>query len=253
MLEKTGIPTKEQVDSVFPTEDRLAEGPVAVIECFQTIPCNPCEHSCNRGAILPFEDINDRPLVDDSKCNGCGLCIIKCPGLAIMVIDLTIPGGKALVKLPYEFSPLPERGAVVTALDRAGEPIGEAEVVNILVPANKTSIVTLKIDRSLVRDVRNFKIVESDSSIVCRCSDLDAATIREYINKGYTTIDELKRILRLGMGPCQGRTCIPLVIRTLSHVLGTPMASIDPGVFRPVVRSMPLGDIAEFGIINDSN
>jgi len=59
MLEKTGVPTAADIESVFPSEERLANGPVAVIECYQNIPCNPCFTACNRNAILEFEDIND--------------------------------------------------------------------------------------------------------------------------------------------------------------------------------------------------
>ena len=245
-LEKTGIPTKEQIDSVFPSDERLSQGAVAIIECFQRIPCNPCAIACKRSAILPFEDINDLPVIDESKCNGCGLCIMKCPGLAIMVVDVSTPDSRGgLVKIPYEFTPLPEKGQVVTALNRAGHPIGEAVVENVILPSNKTTVVTLRIDKSLVKDVRNFRIDADNTPIVCRCSDITIDTIREYIAKGFTSVKELKQILRLGMGPCQGRTCIPIVMRELSAALGKPVSEIDPGTFRPVITSMSLGDLAK--------
>lgn len=41
----------------------------------------PCATSCPTGAVRPFEDINDNPSSDYSKCTGCGLCVAKCPGL----------------------------------------------------------------------------------------------------------------------------------------------------------------------------
>jgi len=46
MLEKTGIATQEMVMNVFPSIERINKGPVAVIECFQNIPCNPCQTAC---------------------------------------------------------------------------------------------------------------------------------------------------------------------------------------------------------------
>ena len=245
MLAKTGIPTKEQVESVFPNKERLQLGPVAIIECYQKIPCNPCAIACKRGAILPFDDINDLPKIDDSKCNGCGICITKCPGLAIMVVDISSPTGKARVMLPYEFTPLPYKEQTVTVTDRGGKPIGKGEVVNILKPANKTTVVTLSIEKSLIQEVRNFRIETDNAPIVCRCSDININTIKEYIEKGFTSIDELKRILRLGMGPCQGRTCIPIVMRELATALGKPVAEISPGTYRPVITSISLGDLAK--------
>lgn len=249
MLEKTGIPSAEQVESVFPDTDRLKKGPVAVIECFQTIPCNPCATSCPRGAILPFEDINDIPVIDRDKCNGCALCMMKCPGLAIMVVDLDWSDMRALVKLTYEFRPLPEKGSIVRALDRAGKPIGDAEVINVVVPQSKTPIVSIAVDKSLIKRVRNIGLKNDftgGDGIICRCSDITVESLREYIRDGYTSVDEIKRVTRLGMGPCQGRTCVPLVIRELSRMLKIPMERLNPGTYRPSVMSVKLGALAEY-------
>lgn len=35
MLAKTGVPTEEQIEKIKPSPERLGQGPVAVIECFQ--------------------------------------------------------------------------------------------------------------------------------------------------------------------------------------------------------------------------
>ena len=36
---------------MYPSEERMAQGPVAVAECVQEIPCNPCETACRFHAI----------------------------------------------------------------------------------------------------------------------------------------------------------------------------------------------------------
>jgi len=277
-LENSGIPTAAQVDAVFPSDARLAQGAVAVIECFKEIPCNPCEHSCNRDAIQAFEDIVDRPKIIDAHCNGCSLCLMKCPGLAIMVVDMTYSETHALIKLPYEMTPLPKKGDIVRALDRAGNDVCDAEVVSVVMPKSKTAVVGIAVDKPLVKIVRNIRCgakidtnninnpndiqpalccddkntdscsgkISADANILCRCSDLTVQDIRNLIKEGYTSVDELKRISRLGMGPCQGRTCTPLVMRELSIQLGVPMDHVSPGTFRPMVKSMKLGQIAEY-------
>ncbi|KAB3526757.1 (2Fe-2S)-binding protein [Alkaliphilus serpentinus] len=84
-----------------------------------------------------------------------------------------------------------------------------------------------------------------DNTIICRCSDLTQGDIRELIAKGYRTFDELKRISRIGMGPCQGRTCMQLVLRELSIATGKPISELAPGTFRPPVKSIKLGEILE--------
>jgi len=80
--------------------------------------------------------------------------------------------------------------------------------------------------------------------IICRCEDLTLAEVRTLIEKGYRTLDELRRISRLGMGPCQGRTCRPLVQREL-QAGGRPMKQQSLGVFRPPAVPVTLGAIAE--------
>ena len=246
LLERTGVPAQEQIDGAFPPAERLALGPVAVFECYQSIPCNPCAMSCPQGAVLPFEDINDRPKLDAGRCNGCGLCIMKCPGLAIMAVDASKGGDEVVLKLPYEFRPLPEAGQVIAALDRAGEPVGEARVISVMQPANKTTVVAVAVSRSLMKTVRNIRVETPPPGIVCRCSDITVDGIRDLIRQGYTSVDEIKRMSRLGMGPCQGRTCIPLALRELARELGVPADSLETATHRPIVTSVKLGDVSRY-------
>jgi Fe-S-cluster-containing hydrogenase component 2 len=123
----------------------------------QKIPCNPCADACARGAIQPFVDINERPIVEWSLCNGCGLCLTRCPGLAIFVVDYTYSEKQALVKIPFEFSPLPEEGEWVTALNRSGHKVGEAQVIRAQNGQNKTVILWLAVPKDLMMEVRNIR------------------------------------------------------------------------------------------------
>lgn len=158
MLEKNGIPTDDDLEKVIPDKKRLARGPVVTIECFQRIPCDPCAISCKLGAIKPFKDINDLPMVDFDKCTGCGICISSCPGLAIFVIDMNYSDEKSLIKLPHEMLPLPEKGEDVYALDRAGSILGKVKVVRVLKIKNKTNIISLEVPKSMVMKVRSIKM-----------------------------------------------------------------------------------------------
>jgi Fe-S-cluster-containing hydrogenase component 2 len=162
VLAENGVPTGEDLAQVLPAPERLAQGPVAIAECFQKIPCDPCYHSCLRRAIAPFADINERPRIDHEKCNGCGLCVNRCPGLAIFVVDQTYSDSEALVKLPYEFLPLPKPGDVVTAINRLGQAVGKARVVKVQSgkQMDGTNIVWLAVPQDLSMEVRHFKMEE---------------------------------------------------------------------------------------------
>lgn len=84
-----------------------------------------------------------------------------------------------------------------------------------------------------------------DKTIVCRCSDITIEEIREAIHNGYTSFDEIKRVLRTGMGPCQGRTCMPIILREISIITGVPVEELVPGRNRPPVSAVSLGAIAD--------
>lgn len=160
MLKYTGVPSKEELAKIYPSEERLAQGPVAIIECFQEIPCNPCATACKRGAILPFVDINHLPTTNDELCNGCALCVANCPGLAIVILDMTYSDTEALIKLPYEFLPLPQEGDIVPAVNRAGEVVGKGKVEKVLKPKSfdRTAVISLVVDKALAHEVRTIRV-----------------------------------------------------------------------------------------------
>lgn len=158
MLSKNGIPRKEQLEAVKPSEKRLAEGPVVIVECFQEIPCDPCYTSCKSGCILPFEDINDLPRMDFDKCNGCGVCISACPGLAIFMVDETYSEKEALVTIPWEFIPPPEEGSAVMGLDREGQDITPVTVKTVrLSKKSGAYLLELIVPKEFAYEVRSIK------------------------------------------------------------------------------------------------
>jgi len=160
MLINDGIPTKDDIAKVIPSEERFAKGPVAIVECFQEIPCNPCVKACKRDAITMPRDINDLPIVDENLCNGCGLCISYCPGLAIFVVDKTYSEELALIKLPFEYVPVPLAGQSVIGLNRAGEELGSFTVIRATSGGekNKTYRISLVVPKELAMEVRDIRL-----------------------------------------------------------------------------------------------
>lgn len=115
----------------WPGEAAFERGPLAVIECVEEIPCNPCETACRHGAIRIGAQITDRPRLLAAECRGCGRCIPACPGLAIFVVDKTFSDAEACIRMPYEFLPIPRVGDLVDGLSRQGERVCAARVVRV--------------------------------------------------------------------------------------------------------------------------
>jgi bacterioferritin-associated ferredoxin len=90
-----------------------------------------------------------------------------------------------------------------------------------------------------------------ENTIICRCSDVTLKQLRELINEGYVTYDEIKRITRIGMGPCQGKTCGQLVMREIAAATGQNIKDIKFQTTRPPVVGIKIGLIAEEGRRNE--
>ncbi len=146
-------------DLSLPDESRFNSGPVAIIECVQEIPCNPCTESCPRSAITMKNSINDVPEIDFESCNGCGICVANCPGLAIFIIDMTYNETQALVGMPYEFLPLPEKNEMVELFDRKGNPGGQGTVIQVrnTKAMDRTPVVYIAMNKDLAMTARFFK------------------------------------------------------------------------------------------------
>ncbi|MGN0152552.1 MAG: FAD-dependent oxidoreductase [Wujia sp.] len=164
-----GIPVSENLlTHGYVAEDEIDRFPGVVkqkglhpvIECTQNIPCNPCQDACPKHCIRIGENITALPAIDtDHQCIGCGMCVASCSGQAIFLVNEDYEPGFATVMMPYEFLPLPKKGDRGAALDRSGNKIGEAEVIEVRSAAvfDKTNLLTMKVPAGLAMRARFFK------------------------------------------------------------------------------------------------
>ena len=164
-----GIPVSENLlTHGFVTEDEIERFPGVVkqkgihpvIECTQNIPCNPCQDACPKKCIQIGKNITALPAINtENQCIGCGMCVASCSGQAIFLVNEDYEAGYATVMMPYEFLPLPKKGDKGAALDRSGNKIGEAEVVEVRSAKafDKTNLLTMKVAAELAMRARFFK------------------------------------------------------------------------------------------------
>ncbi len=81
-------------------------------------------------------------------------------------------------------------------------------------------------------------------AIVCRCEDITEEDVINAIDQGYTDLEELRKKLRIGMGPCQGRVCIQLVAKILEKKTGKKVSKIPLPTSRPPEIPVSLGTLA---------
>jgi len=137
----------------LPNVSQFEKG-VAITECIQEIPCNPCVDSCPVHAIS-MKDINAPPVVDYDACIACENCVGVCPGLAIFVIKHDKE--HALITLPYEMVPVPKKDDTVNALDRSGSVV-EQVVVKRVRKHGKTSLITIEVSKKNAMAIRNIRV-----------------------------------------------------------------------------------------------
>jgi len=230
-----------------------------VIRCAQEIPCNPCTEVCVLQSIKIKEPtIMGRPQFE-GNCLGCTRCVSICPGLAITLVDKRYDDTKktARVVIPWE---MPEgtirTGEEVTTTGMEGEAIGKAKVigkkkskwqnkrvlVSIEVPfkdANNVAGIRIK-EPPVKKNVTAVKTAVNDDVIICRCERVTKKEIVDYIKKtGTKDINAVKAALRVGMGPCGGKTCTELVMRIFRE-LGIDLKDVEPPVDRPFTQEVPL-------------
>lgn len=87
--------------------------------------------------------------------------------------------------------------------------------------------------------------MDDKNIILCRCEDLTREEILRCIEAGCRTIDEIKRVTRAGMGPCQGRTCRMLIAQELSAYYHIPLEEVLMPTFRPPTKPISMGALAD--------
>ncbi|WP_221566687.1 (2Fe-2S)-binding protein [Alkalihalobacillus sp. TS-13] len=82
------------------------------------------------------------------------------------------------------------------------------------------------------------------STIVCRCEEINVDEIEGAIRLGASTFDDIKRLTRCGMGPCQSKICMNLVRELIATNLGVSISEIPPPRMRMPLKITRLGILA---------
>jgi thioredoxin reductase len=87
--------------------------------------------------------------------------------------------------------------------------------------------------------------ITTPETILCRCEELTAGEVAMAVRGGTHELDALKTWLRVGHGPCQGRTCGPVLARMIARETGLPRQEVGAFHVRPPLKPVPLGRLAQ--------
>lgn len=83
------------------------------------------------------------------------------------------------------------------------------------------------------------------SKIICRCEEVTEEEILKAIKDGATTVDEIKKFTRAGMGLCQGRTCRKTIEKILARELNIKIEDVITSSYRAPVRPVKMKVLEE--------
>lgn len=83
------------------------------------------------------------------------------------------------------------------------------------------------------------------SKIICRCEEVIEDEILKAIKDGATTVDEIKKFTRAGMGLCQGRTCRKTIEKILAKELNIKVEDVITSSYRAPVRPVKMKVLEE--------
>src|SRR5690625_2531523 len=82
------------------------------------------------------------------------------------------------------------------------------------------------------------------ATVVCKCKEINIDEIESAIKMGANTFDDIKRLTRCGMGPCQAKVCTNLVRQIINERTNKPLSDIKPSKMRMPLKPTRIGALA---------
>lgn len=170
-----------------------------------------------------------RPVLDE---NG----LTSVPGLYVAGDGAGIGGAKAAA--------LQGRLVALAIAGAAGKPVDGARMARLRAGLARDAAIRPLLE-TLYAPAPQI-LAPADATIVCRCEEVRAGTIRQTVDLGAPGPNQVKSMLRTGMGPCQGRVCGLAVAGIIAARKGEDPQVTDYYRIRPPLKPIALSELAAF-------
>jgi NADPH-dependent 2,4-dienoyl-CoA reductase/sulfur reductase-like enzyme len=131
--------------------------------------------------------------------------------------------------------------AGIAAAAQAGHNSGDAEgMIRRLAPALARERRFQRMYAALFTPAPGLYEWSRDDTVLCRCEEVTQADVRRAVALGGDSANEVKAIVRCGMGDCQGRMCGQLVAHCVARETGRPVAEVGLFPPRPPIFPIPI-------------
>jgi NADPH-dependent 2,4-dienoyl-CoA reductase/sulfur reductase-like enzyme len=91
---------------------------------------------------------------------------------------------------------------------------------------------------------RDENRMPADDVLVCRCEEVTAGEVRQFVALGCLGPNQAKSFGRCGMGPCQGRMCGLTVTEVIAQARQVHPEQVGYYRIRPPIKPLTLGELA---------
>jgi hydrogen cyanide synthase HcnB len=89
-----------------------------------------------------------------------------------------------------------------------------------------------------------FDIIQEET-VICRCEETTAADFLKAIEMKHLNLNAIKKRTRLGMGPCQGKSCEAIAVE-MGLRTGVTLSELDHLKIRPPITPIPMSVMSRY-------
>jgi thioredoxin reductase len=217
----------------------LAIGAVPTVDLLDSLGCR-LEFIASRGGWVPRLDSHGETSVEHVYAAG------DCTGLGgDAELDGSRVAGEVAVSLGARPGAAPIRGVLEPAADTS---IARARAwLHAQIQVSGSEVTVCQCEEVTRREILELKppryVADATltPAVAARCPPRD---LRSLASDGPLNQDQVKRLTRAGMGPCQGRRCREQVQLLLETAAGCAPGEVTLARYRPPVRPLPLQVLA---------